>query len=85
MARLQSWDSKSETSPLLGFTVDQTNIKAEVSQILAIMGEYRNDLGNGVIAWDDVKDTVIENLYAAGLQKVIDEVQIGRASCRERV
>lgn len=75
LARLQSWDSQSKTSPLLGFTVDQTNIKAEVSQILAIMGEYRNDLGNGVIAWDDVKDTVIDNLYAAGLQKVIDEVQ----------
>lgn len=75
LERLLNWDKNSKTSPLLGFTVDQTNIKAEVSQITAIMGEYRNDLGNGVVAWDDVKDQVIQSLYDAGLQKVIDEVQ----------
>lgn len=75
LQRLIDWDSKSKTSPLLGFTVDQTNIKAEVSQITAIMGEYRWDLGNGLIAWDDVKDDVITALYDAGLQTVIDEVQ----------
>lgn len=75
LARLRSWDDNSKESPLLGFTIDQTNIKSEVSQILAIISEYGSDLGNGKLVYADVKDEILSKLEAAGIDRVIEEVQ----------
>mgnify|MGYP000990062746 FL=1 len=73
--RLKDWDSQSKTSPLLGFTLDQTNIKAEASQILAIMSEYYGNLGDGSLDIHDVRDEILKKLKAAGIDKVIEETQ----------
>lgn len=73
--RLQSWDSESEASPLLGFTIDQTNIKSEVSQITAIMTEYSQNLAKGQVNIHDVQAEILEKMEAAGIDKVIEEVQ----------
>lgn len=73
--RLKNWDSKSETSPLVGFTLDQSNIKAEASQILAIIAEYGQNLGFGQVDVKDVKDEIASKLKAAGIEKVIEEAQ----------
>lgn len=75
LARLRAWDSNSKESPLLGFTIDQSNIKSEVSQILAIISEYGSDLGTGKLVYADVKDEILKKLEAAGIDKVIEEVQ----------
>lgn len=75
LARLRSWDDNSQASPLLGFTIDQTNIKSEISQIQAIISEYGADLGTGKLVYADVKDEILSKLEAAGIDKVIEEVQ----------
>lgn len=73
--RLKDWDSNSEESPLLGFNLDQSNIKSEVSQILALIDEYSNDLGNGKIKYADKKDEILSKFKAAGIDKIIEEAQ----------
>lgn len=73
--RLKDWDNESETSPLVGFVLDQSSIKSETSQILAIMSEYSENLGNGQVNVHDVKDDISKKLKAAGIDKVIEEAQ----------
>lgn len=73
--RLKDWDSQSEESPLLGFVLDQSNIKSECSQIQAVMTEYSNNLLTGMQDVNDVRDEFIEKLKAAGIDKVIEETQ----------
>jgi putative aldouronate transport system substrate-binding protein len=73
--RLKDWDSKSQVSPLLGFTLDQTNIKAECSQILAVMTEYYGSLGDGTQDIHSVRDELIKKMKDAGIDKVIEETQ----------
>lgn len=73
--RLKDWDSQSKQSPLLGFTLDQSNIKSECSQILAVMTEYANNLLTGMQDVNDVRDEFISKLKAAGIDKVIEETQ----------
>lgn len=73
--RLKDWDSKSETFPMVGFVLDQSNIKSETSQILAIMSEYSENLGNGQVNVHDVQSEITAKLKAAGIEKVIEEAQ----------
>lgn len=72
---LKSWDSKSQVTPFVGFTLDQSKIKAQISNIQAIMTEYIPNLGYGVTDYSKVKDEMMKKLKAAGLQDVIDETQ----------
>jgi putative aldouronate transport system substrate-binding protein len=72
---LKQWDSNSEVTPFVGFTLDQSKIKSQISNIQAIMGEYITNLGMGVTDYNKVKDQMMNKLKAAGLQDVIDETQ----------
>ncbi|WNQ13086.1 ABC transporter substrate-binding protein [Paenibacillus aurantius] len=72
---LKKWDSKSEVTPFVGFTLDQSKIKSQISNIQAIMGEYIPNLGMGVTDYNSVKDQMMKKLNAAGLQDVMKEVQ----------
>lgn len=72
---LKSWDSKSQVTPFVGFTLDQSKIKSQISNIQAIMTEYIPNLGYGVTDYNKVKDQMMKKLKAAGLQDVIDETQ----------
>lgn len=72
---LKSWDSNSKVTPFVGFTLDQSKIKSQISNIQAIMKEYIPNLGFGVTDYKNVKDEMMKKLQAAGLQDVIDETQ----------
>ncbi|HHY82186.1 MAG TPA: ABC transporter substrate-binding protein [Clostridiales bacterium] len=73
--KLKVWDQGSEVTPFVGFTVDQSNIKTQVSQITAVMNEYYENIGLGVLDINEVRDEIMDKMWAAGLQDVIDEVQ----------
>lgn len=72
---LKSWDSNSNVTPYVGFTLDQSKIKSQISNIQAIMGEYIPNLGMGVTDYNSVKDEMMSKLNAAGLKDVIKETQ----------
>jgi putative aldouronate transport system substrate-binding protein len=72
---LKSWDSNSKVTPFVGFTLDQSKIKSQLSNVQAIMKEYTPNLGLGVTDYNKVKDEMMNKLNAAGLQDVIDETQ----------
>ncbi|MGU3470112.1 ABC transporter substrate-binding protein [Paenibacillus sp. D51F] len=72
---LKTWDENSEVTPFVGFTLDQSKIKSQVSNIRAIMGEYIPNLGMGVTDYNKVKGELVKKLEAAGLKDVIKETQ----------
>ncbi len=64
------------TSNTFGFAFDGTNVVTEVASCNAILDLYKDGLNNG--KYEDVQatlDQMNEELYAAGLQKIIDEAQ----------
>lgn len=72
---LKTWDDNSEVTPFVGFTVDQSKIKSQISQVTAVMNEYAQNLGKGVLDINEVRDEIMEKMNAAGLQDIITEVQ----------
>jgi putative aldouronate transport system substrate-binding protein len=72
---LKSWDNNSKVTPFVGFTLDDSKIKSQISNVRAIMKEYIPNLGMGVTDYNKVKDEMMNKLKAAGLQDVIDETQ----------
>jgi putative aldouronate transport system substrate-binding protein len=75
IAALKDWDSKSEVTPLVGFTLDQSKIKTQISQMTAVMNEYGVNLGLGVTDINKIRDEMMKKMNAAGLQDVIAETQ----------
>ncbi|QHT62977.1 ABC transporter substrate-binding protein [Paenibacillus lycopersici] len=72
---LKNWDKNSEVSPFVGFTLDTSKIKSQISQIQAVMNEYSENLGLGVTDINTIKGELMKKMKAAGLQDVIDETQ----------
>ncbi len=72
---LKHWDDGVEVTPFVGFTLDTSNIKTQVSQVNAVKEEYFVNLAKGITNYDDVIDEMMEQLNAAGLQDIIDEAQ----------
>jgi putative aldouronate transport system substrate-binding protein len=72
---LKDCDSKSEVTAFVGFTLDQSKIKTQNSQMTAVMNEYGVNLGLGVTDINKVRDEMMKKMKAAGLQDVIDETQ----------
>ncbi len=62
-------------SVALGFVVDRTTIQTEIAQVTAILTEKGTPIANGFVAYDDAAPALIEELNAAGAQKILDEVQ----------
>jgi putative aldouronate transport system substrate-binding protein len=75
IAALKAWDSKSEVTPFVGFTLDTSKIKSQNSQMQAVMNEYGENLGLGVTDINKVRDEMMKKMNAAGLQDVIAETQ----------
>ncbi|AUS96838.1 hypothetical protein CDQ84_10035 [Clostridium thermosuccinogenes] len=73
--KLKTWDSKSVVTPFVGFTLDQSKIKAQVSQVTAVMNEYSLNLAIGVTDINEVRDEIMKKMNAAGLQDIIEETQ----------
>lgn len=72
---LKNWDSKSEVTPFVGFTMDTSKVKSQVSQVTAVMNEYAENLGKGILNINDVRDEIMKKMNAAGLQDIIAECQ----------
>ena len=62
-------------SVALGFVVDRTAIQTEIAQVTAILKEKGEPISNGFVAFDDAAPALIDEINAAGAQKIIDEVQ----------
>lgn len=62
-------------SPLLGFSLDMTNITSEIAQVASVTTEYAAALLSGALETDEILPQAKEKLEAAGIQTIIDEVQ----------
>ncbi|WP_130837331.1 ABC transporter substrate-binding protein [Lachnoclostridium sp. Marseille-P6806] len=62
-------------SKALGFMFDSTNVAAELTALSNVMSEYEASLDCGAVDPEEVLPEFNQKLYAAGLQKVIDEKQ----------
>ena len=72
---LKNWDKDAISVPSLGFKFDSASVKTEIAQIQALEEEYAVPAINGYIAYDDFYDEFIKKLKAAGLDKVLAEMQ----------
>ena len=72
----KSLNAQMKVSPFLGFCVDSSNVANEVTSCVAVLDRYRPALTSGTA--EDVEAAYkefIDNLYAAGMQTIIDEYQ----------
>lgn len=66
------------TSPLLGFSFDNSDVETEVGLLNTVNTEYGDMLNRGylgVAGWEAKYEEYRDKLYAAGLQNVVDAVQ----------
>jgi|GEM_PF-1435951 len=70
-------DPNNKVSELMGFWSDTEPISVELSQCAAVVTEYKEALWNGSMGsdWEAYYDEFMTKMDAAGVQKVIDEVQ----------
>lgn len=62
-------------SAALGFVVDREPIKTEIAQVTAILKEKAEPIANGFVSYDEAMPAILEEINAAGAQKIIDEIQ----------
>ena len=70
----EAWESRVQMNPTITFVFDDTNVKAYVSAVTAVLTDYVPMLELGLV--DDVDatlDEMIQKCYDAGLQQVYDE------------
>ncbi|MFL0267462.1 ABC transporter substrate-binding protein [Candidatus Clostridium radicumherbarum] len=72
---LKNWDKNAEKTPFIGFTLDQTKIKSQVSQVSAVWAEYYDNLAAGSVDYNKVKAEVQAKLKAAGIDDIVKETQ----------
>jgi len=68
-------NDSSINSPLLGFSPNLENIQVEIAGCTAVVEEYYSMLVYGVVDVDEVYPEFIEKLDAAGVDKIISELQ----------
>ena len=64
-----------EVSAISGFTFDSSAFENQYAEITAIKQEYMNNLATGTIDPDIYVPEMLDKMYAAGLQEIIDEAQ----------
>ncbi len=72
---VDEWNNNIKTSKAYGFTFDPTPVKTEIAACDAIDKEYTPSIGNGAVDPETEIPKFVDKLYAAGLQKIIDEKQ----------
>ena len=58
-----------------GFAFDDTAVINEIAALTAVRDQYAHTIGSGAVEPEEAIKEFNEALYAAGLQKVIDEKQ----------
>lgn len=69
-----AWETRVQMNPTITFVFDDTNVKAYVSAVTAVLTDYVPMLELGLV--DDVDatlDEMIQKCYDAGLQQIYDE------------
>lgn len=80
-AQVGAWEATLEMnntampSAALGFVVNREPIRTEIAQVTAVLDEANQPISFGWVAYDDAAPAMLERLYAAGAQTIIDEVQ----------
>lgn len=69
------WNAKTKLSKAYGFTFDPSSVKTEIAACEAVNNEYGAAIGNGTVDPQTEIPEFNKKLYAAGLQKIIDEKQ----------
>ncbi|WP_141499965.1 ABC transporter substrate-binding protein [Paenibacillus luteus] len=73
--KVKAFNASATKSKALGFTFDPTPVKTEAAAIGNVITQYRLPLETGSVDPDKVLPKFIENLKAAGIDKVIAEKQ----------
>ncbi|NWQ40313.1 ABC transporter substrate-binding protein [Bacillus sp. EB106-08-02-XG196] len=71
----EEWKKNTKTSKAFGFMFDPQPVKTELASCTAVMEQYQKLLEGGALDPDKYLKTINDELYAAGLQKIIDEKQ----------
>lgn len=74
----EQWDKynkDADVSPLFDFAFDSTNVKSEVAAVGNVVSKYRTIVGCGLAEPEETMTKINEELEAAGIQKIIDEMQ----------
>ncbi|MGO4372227.1 ABC transporter substrate-binding protein [Paenibacillus sp. 2TAB19] len=71
----KNFDSDALISKAFGFTFDAAPVAMEVSQLNSVLAKYENPISFGAVDPEANLKKLNDELYAAGLQKVMDEKQ----------
>lgn len=66
---------EAQTSPMLGFNFDTSNVKTELSNISNVMSQYLDGLNTGTVDPEETLPKMKEALTSAGYEKVLTEMQ----------
>ena len=73
--RYQEVRNSAKVSVAYGFAFDDTAVINEIAALTAVRDQYAHTIGSGAVEPEEAIKEFNEALYAAGLQKVIDEKQ----------
>lgn len=62
-------------SPILGFTFDGSTVETEIASVTAVIQEFGDPMGSGLIDIDEGIARLNEELQAAGIEKIREEMQ----------
>lgn len=73
--RLKNFDQDAIISKAFGLNFDSAPVSAELSQLNSVLAKYENAINFGAVDPEENIKKLNDELYGAGLQKVIDEKQ----------
>ncbi|AKG34354.1 ABC transporter substrate-binding protein [Paenibacillus durus] len=73
--KMKEYNTNATRSKALGFTMDQTPVKREITAVSNVINQYALGLGTGLLDPDKVLPEFISKLRAAGIDKIITEKQ----------
>ncbi|WP_138750758.1 ABC transporter substrate-binding protein [Paenibacillus sinopodophylli] len=71
----KAWNDNTKKSIAYGFIFDPGPVKTEIAALDAVAAQYAKVIGNGAVDPTELLKKFNDSLYAAGLQKVMDEKQ----------
>ena len=72
---IKNWDKGAIQSPLLGISFDTAPYQEEVAKLQTVFDQYNKLMEHGLIKFDGKKDEMLAKAKAAGIDKIISEVQ----------
>ena len=72
---IKNWDKDAIQSPLLGISLDTEPYQAEVAKLQTVYEQYNKLMEHGLIKYGDKKNEMLEKAKAAGIDKIISEIQ----------